>query len=139
MRNFISGRISVCLFGGWLVLAAVSTMAHHSFAIFDHTRTLTLTGTVLEFQWTNPHGYIQLEIDSGLEGVPEYSLEPTSINMLRRAGWRSRDLSPGDKVTVITAPLIDGAPGGLLLELETADGRTLVPPVPDIESFQRTE
>lgn len=125
--------------GGLLAMAAASAAAHHSFAIFDHTRTLTLRGTVLTYQWTNPHGYIQLEVESGLDNVAEFSLELTSINMLRRAGWRSSDLSPGDRITVITAPLLDGEPGGLLLELEKADGRKLVPPVPDIESFRRSE
>jgi hypothetical protein len=124
---------------GMLAIFAASAVAHHSFAIFDHTRTLTLQGTVRNFQWTNPHGYIELDIESGLEGVPEYSLELTSINMLRRAGWRSTDLKTGDKVTVVTAPLLDGEPGGLLLELRTADGRTLVPPVPDIDSYRRSE
>ena len=122
-----------------LSIFAVPALAHHSFAIFDHTRTLSLRGTVREFQWTNPHGYIRLEIDSGLEGVAEYSLELTSVNMLRRAGWRSTDLQAGDKVSVITAPLLDGEPGGLLLEINTADGRRLVPPVPDIGSYRRSE
>lgn len=120
-------------------LVAASAHAHHSFAIFDHTRTLTLEGTVRVFQWTNPHGYLELKVESGLDGVSDYTLELTSINMLRRAGWRSTDLKPGDKVTVVTAPLLDEEPGGLLLELRTADGRTLVPPVPDIASYRRSE
>lgn len=132
-------RIQVLAVLSALVAVTTPVAAHHSFAIFDHARSLTLQGTVREFQWTNPHGYIRLQIDSGLEDVPEFSLELTSINMLRRAGWRSTDLKSGDKVTVITAPLLDGEPGGLLLELTTADGRKLVPPVPDIGSYRRSE
>lgn len=127
-------RIAVAL----LAATAVSASAHHSFAIFDHTRTLTLKGKVLSFQWTNPHGYIELEVQDGPKGLDRYTLELTSINMLRRAGWRSSDVHAGDEVTVVTAPLLNGDPGGLLLELEVPDGRTLTPPVPQIGSFKRT-
>ena len=113
--------------------------AHHSFAIFEHSKTLTLKGTVQSFQWTNPHGYIDLEVADGPPGIDRYTLELTSINMLRRAGWKSSDVSVGDKVTAIVAPLMNGQQGGLLLELKMEDGRTLVPPVPAINTFKRTE
>jgi hypothetical protein len=139
MDRFDGRGQPIAALGCLLALVTAPAWAHHSFAIFDHRRTLTLQGVVQRFQWTNPHGYIHLEIENGLDGVAEYSLELTSINMLRRAGWRSADLEPGDRVTVITAPLLDGEPGGLLLELKTTDGRTLVPPVPDIGSYRRSE
>ena len=113
--------------------------AHHSFAIFEHSKTLTLKGTVQSFQWTNPHGYIDLEVANGPPGIDRYTLELTSINMLRRAGWKSSDVSVGDKVTAIVAPLMNGQHGGLLLELKMEDGRTLVPPVPAINTFKKTE
>ena len=121
-----------------LSLIAPFTAAHHSFAIFDHSRTYTLKGTVRSFQWTNPHGYIALELTDGPEEFSEFTLELTSINMLRRSGWRSTDVKPGDEVTAVTAPLMTGEAGGLLLELKVPDGRTLVPPVPAIDSFKRT-
>ena len=113
--------------------------AHHSFAIFEHSKTLTLKGTVQSFQWTNPHGYIDLQVADGPPGIDRYTLELTSINMLRRAGWKSSDVKVGDEVTAIVAPLMNGQQGGLLLELKMADGRTLVPPVPAINTFKRTE
>ena len=116
----------------------VPAVAHHSFAIFDHTRTYTLKGTVRSFQWTNPHGYIDLDVAEGPAGVERYTVELTSINMLRRAGWKSSDVSPGDEVTAIVAPLLNGDHGGLLLELKVPDGRTLVPPVPAINTFTKT-
>lgn len=117
---------------------SMSALAHHSFAIFDHTQTYTLEGTVRSFQWTNPHGYIDLDVEAGPEGLSRFSIELTSINMLRRAGWRSSDVVAGDRVTAIVAPLLSGEPGGLLLELEKEDGRKLVPPVPAIDTFTRT-
>ena len=59
--------------------------------------------------------------------------------MLRRAGWKSSDVSAGDEVTAVIAPLLNGDHGGLLLELKVPDGRTLVPPVPAIGTFKRTQ
>ncbi|HEY8522096.1 MAG TPA: DUF6152 family protein [Gammaproteobacteria bacterium] len=122
--------------------AAVCTppaAAHHSFAIFDHNRTYTLKGKVREFHWTNPHGYIELDVaEGGPDGLAQFTIELTSINMLRRANWKSTDVKVGDEVTAIVAPLLSGEPGGLLLELTVPDGRVLVPPVPAIHTFKRT-
>ena len=119
-------------------LVALSAYAHHSFAIFDHTQTLTLQGKVASFQWTNPHGYLALDVTDGPKKNEHYTIELTSINMLRRAGWKSSDVQAGDAVTAVIAPLLNGDPGGLLLELKVPDGRTLVPPVPQIGTFKRT-
>ena len=121
-----------------LLLGGSTAWGHHSFAIFDHTQTHTLKGTVLSFQWTNPHGYIELDVAEGPKGADHYTVELTSINMLRRAGWKSSDVKEGDEVTAIVAPLLNGDPGGLLLELKGPDGRTLVPPVPAINTFTKT-
>ena len=124
---------------GLFVLAAVAgAAAHHSFAMFDHARTLTLRGTVTKFQWTNPHGYIELDATAKDGTTSHFTIELTSINMLQRAGWKSSDVHPGDEVTAIVAPLATGDKGGLLLELRMKDGRTLVPPVPAIDTFKRT-
>jgi hypothetical protein len=121
-----------------LVVGPLAAWAHHSFAIFDHSRTITLKGTVSSFQWTNPHGYLELDVAEGPEGIDHFTVELTSINMLRRAGWKSSDVHDGDEVTAIVAPLLNGEHGGLLLELKVPDGRTLVPPVPAINTFKRT-
>jgi hypothetical protein len=122
-----------------LVAGTVGTAsAHHSFAIFDHAQTYTLKGKVKSFQWTNPHGYIDLEVNDGPPGIDHFTLEMTSINMLQRAGWKSSDVHPGDEVTAVVAPLKTGDKGGLLLELRMQDGRKLVPPVPAIDTFKRT-
>jgi hypothetical protein len=124
--------------GAAAALVAISASAHHSFAIFDHSKTTTLSGKVVSFQWTNPHGYISMDVPDGDNGTKRYTVELTSINMLRRAGWRSSDVKPGDQVTAVIAPLLTGEAGGLLLEIDVPDGRKLVPPVPAIGSFKRT-
>lgn len=127
------------LLAGLLLAGSVlPAAAHHSFAIFDHTQTYTLKGKVRSFQWTNPHGYLELDVAEGPPGVEHYTVELTSINMLRRAGWKSSDVHAGDEVTAVVAPLLNGDAGGLLLELKVPDGRTLTPPVPAISTFKRT-
>jgi hypothetical protein len=131
-------RITKLAAASLLLAIALPVAAHHSFAIFDHTQTYTLKGTVRSFQWTNPHGYIDLEVADGPPGIERYTVELTSINMLRRAGWKSSDVHEGDEVTAVVAPLLNGQHGGLLLELKVPDGRTLVPPVPAINTFKRT-
>lgn len=118
----------------------VTVSAHHSFAIFDHVNSYRLSGTVRSFQWTNPHGYIDLavsEVDVGPDALEQFTIELTSINMLRRNGWRSTDVKSGDEVTVVVSPLLSGEAGGLLLEIRFSDGRTLYPPVPNIDTFNR--
>jgi hypothetical protein len=128
--------------GMWLValVLAIATpaLAHHSFAVYDHTRTLTLKGTVTKFQWTNPHGFIELDVTQSDGSVKHFSIELTSINMMQRVGWRSNMIKAGDQVTVVMAPLLSGDPVGLGLEVVLADGKTMSLPVPNIGSFKRT-
>jgi len=120
-----------------ILLAAVPLLAHHSFAMYDHTKTITLKGSVTKFQWTNPHAYIEMDVtEKG--AVKHYSVECTSINMMQRAGWRSNILKFGDQVKAIIAPLNSGQPGGLLLELTLPSGKVMDPGVPAANTFTRT-
>jgi hypothetical protein len=121
----------------WLFSAAAPALAHHSFAMFDHTRTMTLKGEVTKFQWTNPHALLELDVP-GANGVRHFTLELTSINMMQRLGWRSSDIKAGDKVKAVIAPLVNGEAGGLLLEITMPDGRKLEPGVPAAGTFKRT-
>ena len=123
---------------GLLVLAPIPAGAHHSFAVYDHTKTITVSGTVTKFQWTNPHAFIELDV-TGIDGaVKHFSIECTSINMMQRLGWRSNMMKAGDLVKATMAPLLNGEPGGLLLEVILPDGRKLEPGVPNVASFKRT-
>ena len=131
----ISRALVVCI-GVCAFAAGVS--AHHSFAVFDHTQSVTVTGTVTKFQWTNPHGFLEIDYVGAGGKMKHYTLELTSINMLQRAGWSSRSIKAGEKVVAIAAPLLSGEPGGLLLEVKMADGRTLTSPVPASGTFKRT-
>jgi hypothetical protein len=117
---------------------AAPAAAHHSFAMFDNTRSVTLHGKVTLYQWTNPHGYLELDAEQPDGGTRHFTLEMTSINMMSRGGWTSRTVKAGDTVTAIAAPLRDGQPGGLLLELTLPDGRKMLPGVPNAQNYRRT-
>ena len=119
-------------------LLAAPALAHHSFAMFDNTRSVTLHGKVTLYQWTNPHGYLELDVEQPDGGTRHFTLEMTSINMMSRGGWTSRTVKAGDVVTAIAAPLRDGQPGGLLLELTLPDGRKILPGVPNAQNYRRT-
>jgi len=112
--------------------------AHHSFAVYDHSRTLTLKGEVSKFQWTNPHGYLEIDVKQKDGSIRHFSCEMTSINMMTRLGWRSNMIKGGDLVTVTVAPLLNGEPAGLLLDVTLPDGRKLEPGVPAVGTFKRT-
>ena len=122
----------------FVLLAAATVSAHHSFAVFDHTQTVTVNGTVTKYQWTNPHGFLEMDYRAADGTMKHYTIELTSINMLTRAGWTSRSIKAGETVKAIVAPLLSGEPGGLLLEVTLSDGRTLTPPVPAANTFKRT-
>jgi len=123
-----------------IVIAMVApALAHHSFAVYDHTRTITLRGTVTRFQWTNPHGFIEMDVPQHDGTMKHYSVELTSINMMQRVGWRSNMIKAGDKVQVVAAPLLSGEAVGLGLEVILADGKVMALPVPAIGGFKRTD
>lgn len=108
-----------------ILAAGPTAQAHHSAAMFDPAAPKTLTGTVREFQWTNPHCYIQLLVrsDNGVE--EEWSLEMGAPTHLQRNGWRKSTLRAGDRITVTFNPLRNGGKGGEVQEAVAADGRPL--------------
>jgi hypothetical protein len=107
-----------------LALAAMPALAHHSFAMFDQSKLMTLEGTVHEFQWTNPHSFIELDVGAGSR-AQRWSIELNSPNNLTRQGWRRTSLKAGDRISVRIAPLRNGHAGGLFLDLTRADGSKL--------------
>ena len=98
-------------------------LGHHSAAMFDDSKRVTLSGTVREFQWSNPHCYIQLMVESAKGPAQEWSLEMGAPTYLYNLGWRPGTLKAGEKITVKIAPMRKGGPAGLVLEVTTADGR----------------
>ena len=117
-------RIALAAAATASLLAAGPSQAHHSSAMFDKTRTVTLTGTVSQFQWTNPHSWIQVVVEDG--GMPvEWSIEMGAPVELFRIGWRPATLKPGDKIVLIGNPMRDGTHGALFVSGKRQDGSPL--------------
>jgi hypothetical protein len=113
----------------WLfALAALpggmSAIAHHTGAMFDLKKSITLSGTVKEFQWTNPHCWIQLWVPTPERQV-EWSIEMGAPVDLFRNGWKPGTLKPGDEITVVIHPMRDGSNGGLFVSATASDGSPL--------------
>lgn len=106
------------------LFAAGGVQAHHSVAMFDAAKTDTLKGTVLRFEWTNPHAWIWIIPDNSTAQHAN-GFECGALGMLRRLGWKREDLKPGDKVVMTYHPYQDGLPGGMMLSVRFADGRIL--------------
>ncbi len=102
--------------------APPAAVAHHSFAMFDQSRTVTFKGTVKDFQWTNPHVVVWVvgAAKAG-EAADTWTIELTSPGNLTRMGWTRHALKVGDKVTVEINPLRDGQHGGSLKKIILAD------------------
>ena len=115
---------------GALLLAAVLALplaAHHSFAMFDTAKPITISGVVTSFEWTNPHAYIEIDVPgTGGRKPTHWTVELGSTSILMRAGWRFNTLKKGDKVSALISPLRNGEPGALLNRITLADGRVLL-------------
>ena len=106
-----------------LAASAAPALAHHSFAMYDNDHQLKLVGTVTRFQWTNPHVYIELENNDTSAKVARWTIECANPGILDRVGWKFNMIKPGDKLTIIVAPLRSGEPGALLKQVTLPDGR----------------
>jgi hypothetical protein len=116
---------SLALAASLAVAAASPALAHHSFAMFDRAKQVTLVGTVKDFQYTNPHSWLYLVVMTPSGSADEWTIEALSPNVLSRAGWKKNSLAAGQKVTVSINPLRDGTHGGNLISVTLPDGVTL--------------
>ena len=107
------------------LLFGAPVFAHHSFAMFDTTKPVTLVGTVTAFEWTNPHAYIELDVAGENGAVTHWSIELGSPSILQQGGWKFKDLKYGDRITAIVSPLKSGQSGALLSRITMPDGRVL--------------
>ena len=108
-----------------LSLIAGPVVAHHSFAMFDPEKTITVSGVVKEFEWTNPHVWLHVMAADTSGKAVEWSFEMQATAQASSGGWRPDTVKPGDKVMVEFHPLRDGSRGGELLAAVVPDGRRL--------------
>jgi hypothetical protein len=118
-------NIVTLLLAGSMAMSPHVGVAHHSFAMFDRDKQITLEGEVKEFQWTNPHIFIQIMVKNEQGVVEEWSVEGPSPNMLYRRGWTHESFKPGDRVVLTVNPLKDGRRGANFVFARFPDGRTL--------------
>ena len=122
--NHLNKRLSLIGLAGLLAIfaCAAPVFGHHSFAAFDMAKTSPLSGVVKEFQWLNPHSWIQMVVTDASGKAVEWSIETGSPSSLSRQGWKPKILKPGDEVNLTMHPLRDGRPGGSLITVTLKDG-----------------
>jgi hypothetical protein len=113
--------------GVLMTASAGAALAHHSGAMFDATKKVTVQGTVKEFQYTNPHSWLVISVPDANGKVTEWSFEAEGPSTLLRAGIKKTSFTPGEKVTVTGRPLKDGRPGAGWIDATKADGTVLNP------------
>lgn len=107
------------------LLAATAASAHHSFAMFDATKEVTVQGVVKQLTWSNPHVWLDVVVTDETGEGKVWGLESLAVGLLYRNGWTADSLKPGDNVTVQLHPMKDGSLGGQLVKVTLADGRVL--------------
>jgi hypothetical protein len=120
----MKSKIVLLLTSAALVGMSGAASAHHSFAMFDAEKNMTLQGKVKDFQWTNPHAWIMLTVEKG--GQPEqWAVEMGGPSNLARQGWSPKTLVPGMPVILTVHPLRDGSNGGQFVDVKLPDGSVL--------------
>ncbi len=111
------------------IVAALSlpALAHHSDRMFDQDTVITLEGVVKEFQYTNPHAWLLVDIENEDGTVTTWGFETGAPSALMRAGIRPIDLAPGTVVTISGYPMRDGRPAAELIVVTREDGREFHP------------
>lgn len=108
------------------LLVATSAGAHHSPALYDMQKTLTLVGSVVRFQWGNPHAYVYMTVD-GSDSAAVWEVEAGSPTMMELSGWSASTLRAGDRISAEVSPARNPArKAGMLLSLQRADGTVLL-------------
>ena len=109
-----------------VVVAVPAAYAHHSMAMFDASKTVTLEGTVKSLKWSSPHAFIELTVPYKA-GPIDWSIEMGGggVSTLLRAGWTPTTIKSGDKVVVKCHPLRNGNAGGNFVSLTLPDGKVM--------------
>jgi hypothetical protein len=113
------------LLAGAMALGIVSpALSHHSHAMFDHTKQMSVSGTVTEFVFRNPHVFLYIDVKADNGETVNHWIELSNLTNTILRGIGRATFKPGDKVTVNVHPLRDGRPGGSYITIVAADGKT---------------
>jgi Family of unknown function (DUF6152) len=98
---------------------------HHSFAMFDHEKAITVSGTLKEFEFTNPHCWLHVAVVDATTGrTLDWAFEMGSVGQIAAQGWKADTVKPGDKITIEAHPMKDGSRGGQYMSATLGDGRS---------------
>ena len=110
--------IAFAAFGG-------QAQGHHSFSMFDHEKMITVSGTLKEFEWTNPHCWLHVAVVDPANGrTVDWAFEMGSVGQVAAQGWKADSVKPGDKITIDAHPMKDGSRGGQYDSAKLSDGRS---------------
>jgi len=115
---------------GVLALAAsfaAPAFAHHSAVMFDDQKEVTVSGTVKEFQYTNPHSWLLVDVKNDDGTVTTWGFEAEGPSTLTRAGIRKSDFAPGTAITITGNPMRDGRPAAAWIKATRGDGKQFDP------------
>jgi hypothetical protein len=122
--------VSLTAIGSAAITAAAFTapvLAHHSFAMFDAEKTVTLQGTVKEFEWVNPHSWLRVNVNDEKTGKPAtWAIELSSPSRLITMGMRADSVKAGDTVSVTIHPMKDGTRGGQFIQAVLPGGKQVI-------------
>ena len=108
------------------MFAAALLLAHHGTnASYDLTKQVTMTATVTEFIWSNPHCQLFFDVKEDNGNVVHWAGETNSPGVLARDGWNKRILKPGDQITITVSPSKAGTPAGVVRKIVLSDGKVL--------------
>ena len=121
-------KVAACMAIG-LALFAVQIEAHHSFSMFDQEKMITVAGTLKEFEFTNPHCWLHVNVtDPGTGKTSEWAFEMGSVGQIVAQGWKADTVKVGDKITIEAHPMKDGSRGGQYQGAKLSDGRSFKQP-----------
>jgi hypothetical protein len=120
MRSALLGSV-----GAAVLALSAAAIAHHSPAVFDRSRQITIAGVVTEFRWGNPHSWIHVDVTSQEDSVEAWSVEMDPASHLARRGWRASTLKAGDRIEVLVYPLRNDEKGGQYIAVTLPDGTVM--------------
>ena len=127
MRQTVRNAFVSVLVGGAVIAAAVPSLAHHSAAMFEEKKTITVEGVVKEFQFTNPHSWLLVNVTDKSGKVTTWGFEAEGPSTLQRAGIRPSEFPVGTKLTITGRPMKDGRPAAIWESAVRADGKKYDP------------
>ena len=123
----MSRACSGLLAGALVLIASASALAHHSAAMFEEKKTITVEGVVKEFQFTNPHSWLLVDVTDKNGKVTTWGFEAEGPSTLQRAGIRPSEFPVGTKLTITGRPMKDGRPAAIWEYAVRADGKKYNP------------